>query len=528
VGGTVTGLAGPLTLQLNGQESLSRNADGPFSFETQLTDASDFTVAVTTPPPEQDCSVTGGTGKVAGADVSSVKVSCAPRTYTIGGTAEGVRGTLELSLDGGEVLRVTQAGRFTFTTKRPKGGAYAVSVATLPQGQRCSLSNGSGTVAGNVEGISVRCLDWFELTSFQAASVVIGQKDFTSGFPDQADTPDANTLNGPWGDPVLAGGRLYVSDRGSHRILGFNAVPAANDASAAFVLGQPSLTSTGAGLGQNALEGPKGLSSDGTRLAVVDAGNNRVLLYPALPASTGATPTRVLGQPDLDTNTSTSCDQRSLSIPGGAFIGHGKVLVADSAHNRVLVWNTIPTMDGAPADLVLGQRSFTTCAANDTTGDGVGDATPSASTFFNPSGVWTDGTRLAVVDAANSRVLIWNSFPTEHGQAADLVLGQASFTSRATATTASGLRIPSSVTSTGLQLFVVDSQNNRVLVWNQFPTESGVAADLVLGQSNFTSATETSPPTANSLQQPSGVLLAWPHVVVPDANNNRLLVFKSR
>ncbi len=522
VGGTVTGLSGNLTLQLNGQENLSRDANGPFSFETQLVNASDFAVTVATPPAEQDCTVEGGTGKVAGANVDSVRVSCAPRTYTIGGTAEGVRGTLELGLDGGEVLRVTQSGRFTFTTKRPKGGAYAVSVATLPQGQRCTVSNGSGTVAGHVEGISVRCLDWFELTTSQDASVVIGQKNLTSGLRDQGlDTPEANTLNGPWGDPVLAGGRLYVSDRGTHRVLGFTGVPAANDASAAFVLGQPGPTSNGAGVGENALEGPKGLASDGTRLVVVDSGNNRVLLYPALPASAGARPTVVLGQPDLSTNTRAACDERTLSLPEGAFIGHGKLLVADSAHNRVLVWNTIPTTSDAPADLALGQGSLTTCAVNG------GSATPSASTFYNPTGVWTDGTRLAVVDAANSRVLIWNSFPTKNGQAADLVLGQAGFTSRTMATTASGMRIPSSVTSTGLQLFVVDSQNNRVLVWNQFPTTSGVAADLVLGQANLTSATE-SPPTANSLQQPSGVLLAWPHVVVPDANNNRILLFQSR
>ncbi|HEY0096203.1 MAG TPA: hypothetical protein VGB96_17880, partial [Archangium sp.] len=151
VGGTVTGLSGGgLGLQLNGTESLTREADGPFSFQTPLDDTSDYTVAVSTQPPEQDCTVEGGTGKVAGADVSGVQVRCATRTYTLGGLVEGVRGTLVLGLDGGETLQLTQEGRFTFTTKRPKGGAYAVSVVTAPQGQRCSVSNGSGAVAGNV------------------------------------------------------------------------------------------------------------------------------------------------------------------------------------------------------------------------------------------------------------------------------------------------------------------------------------------------------------------------------------------
>jgi hypothetical protein len=527
VGGTIAGLSsGPLTLQLNGQQSLTRSASGPFSFETPLEDRSDYAVTVASAPAEQECSVEGATGKVAGADVSSVQVRCGTRTYTLGGTVEGLRGTLGLSL-GGETLPVTANGGFTFTTKLPRGGAYTVVVATQPAGQRCTVSNGSGTVAGNVSNLSVRCVDWYTLDSAQAASVVIGQKDFTSGFPHQAGTAGANTLDGPWGNPVLANGRLYLSDQGSNRVLGFNGVPTANDASAAFVLGQPELTTTGAGGGQGGLNGPAGLASDGTRLAVADYRNNRVLLYPALPASTAATPTLVLGQLALDAHDG-FCSRGSLSLPQGVFIGHGKVLVADSGNNRVLVWNSFPTMNAAPADLVLGQQTFGHCFPNDAGGDGTTDDAPSASTLFSPTGVWTDGTRLAVVDTANSRVLLWNSFPTVNGQAADLVLGQADFTSRATATTASGLRIPSYIASTGLQLFVADSQNHRVLVWNSFPTENGAPADLVLGQPNLTSSTEASPPSASGFSQPAGVLLAWPQVLVSDANNNRVLVFTSR
>ncbi|HZI02511.1 MAG TPA: NHL repeat-containing protein [Archangium sp.] len=527
VGGTIAGLSGGnLTLQLNGQQSLTRGAEGPFSFETPLVDGSAYAVTLAATPPEQECSVEGGTGKVAGADVSSVQVRCGTRTYTLGGTVEGLRGTLGLSL-GGETLQVTTNGAFTFATKLPRGGTYTVGVTTPPASQRCTVSNGSGTVAGNVTNLSVRCIDWYTLDTFQAASVVIGQKDFTSGFPHQADDAGANTLDGPWGNPVLADGRLYVSDQNAHRILGFTGVPAAHDASAALVLGQPGPTTTDAGSGQGGLDRPADLSSDGTRLAVADYRNNRILLYPALPASTGATPTQVLGQPGFDTNAG-ACNQGALNLPTGVFIGHGKVLVADSGNNRVLVWNTFPTTNGAPADLVLGQRAFDTCAPNDTTGDGREDAAPSASTFYSPTGLWTDGTRLAVVDTANSRVLLWNSFPTQHGQAADLVLGQTGFTSRVTATSASGLRIPSYLASTGQQLFVSDSQNNRVLVWNQFPTVNGAAADLVLGQPDLTSALEASPPSANGFSQPAGVLLAWPHVVVPDSSNNRVLVFTSR
>jgi hypothetical protein len=533
VGGNITGLSGSLTLQLNGQQSLTRDAEGPFSFETPLTDQSDYAVTVTTQPAEQECTVEGGTGKVSGADVSSVQVRCAAKGFTLSGTVQGLGGTLELKL-GNEVLRVTQEGRFTFATKLAKGGTYAVSVATPPQGQRCSVSNGNGTVAGNVEDISVRCDYWYALDNFQTARVVIGQADFTSDAPNrEQDTPDANTLNGPWGNPTLTGGRLYLPDQGNNRVLGFNGVPAANGAQAGFVLGQPDFTRNVTGYGRAGLGHPEGLSSDGSRLAVADLDNNRVLLYTAPPASTGALPALVIGQPDFDSNPSNPpCDQKTIRGLEDVFIGHGKLVVADSGHNRVLVWNTIPTTNGAPADLVLGQVSFTTCVENDADGDGTREDNPSASTMWLPTGVWTDGTRLVVADYVNNRVLIWNTFPTRNGQPADVVLGQPDFTSREADTSATRMNSPYFIAATGLQLFVVDNQNHRVLGWNQFPTTNGAPADFVLGQADFNSARQNDPDTgatsARSLKQPSGLLLAWPHVVVSDYGSNRALVFESR
>ena len=52
----------------------------------------------------------------------------------------------------------------------------------------------------------------------------------------------------------------------------------------------------------------------------------------------------------------------------------------------------------------------------------------SLSSLSNPSGVYTNGTQLAVADTNNHRLLLWNTWPTAHGQPADVVLGQASGT----------------------------------------------------------------------------------------------------
>ena len=43
----------------------------------------------------------------------------------------------------------------------------------------------------------------------------------------------------------------------------------------------------------------------------------------------------------------------SLNLPVGAAIVGTQFAVLDTNNNRVLVWNTIPTVDGLPANLVL-------------------------------------------------------------------------------------------------------------------------------------------------------------------------------
>ncbi|ADO69215.1 hypothetical protein [Stigmatella aurantiaca] len=531
VGGAISGLAGNLTLQLNGVQNLSRNENGPFTFAAPIADKSNYRVSVTASPEDQECTLQGDTGQVNGADVTSVQVNCTARTYTVGGTVEGLTGTLQLRLSGEESLSLTANGPFVFQKRHAKGASYSVTIETQPRAHRCTLTGEGGTVSDNVTTVQVRCTPWFAFTSFQNASRVIGQNDFTSNSANQGGAAGPSTLNGPWGNPSFVGGKLYVSDLDSNRILGFNGLPTQNGAPANFVLGQPGFTSTTASAGRGGLSSMEGTSSEGTHLAVADKGNNRVLLYNTLPTDSNARPDLVIGQPDFDT-TPLQCGASSLGLPEDVFIGHGKLLVADSANNRILIWNTLPTTNGQPADRVLGQASFTTCAGNDVDGDGVRDLTATASTLLSPAGLWTDGTRLLVADTGNNRVLIWNQFPTTNGQPADGVLGQTDFTTRTSGVAANKLSAPYIVNSTGQQIFVAEYQNNRVLLWNQFPSAQGAPADAVLGQPDFTSNRRFDPPngtlpSARSLYQPSGILLAAPYLVVSDYGNNRLLLFES-
>ena len=163
VGGTVSGLSGTVVLQDNGGDNLSVTANGSFTFATALATGSAYAVTVQANPSGQTCTVSGGSGSVASADVTNVAVTCTNNSttgsdYTVGGTVSGLSGTVVLQDNGGDNLSVTANGSFTFATALATGSAYAVTVQANPSGQTCTVSGGSGTVASaNVTNVGVTC-----------------------------------------------------------------------------------------------------------------------------------------------------------------------------------------------------------------------------------------------------------------------------------------------------------------------------------------------------------------------------------
>ena len=82
IGGTVSGLSGTVVLQDNGGDDLSVSSNGAFTFATPLATGAAYNVTVKTNPSGQTCSVSGGTGTVASANVTSVAVTCTTSTTT--------------------------------------------------------------------------------------------------------------------------------------------------------------------------------------------------------------------------------------------------------------------------------------------------------------------------------------------------------------------------------------------------------------------------------------------------------------
>ena len=109
--------------------------------------------------------------------------------------------------------------------------------------------------------------------------------------------------------------------------------------------------------------------------------------------------------------------------------------------------------------------------------------------LYNPTAVASDGTRFAVADTDNNRVLLWNTIPTGN-TFPDIVLGQPDIhtlqTPQLGVVTPTIMRGPQGVWIANNRLYVADTQNNRVLIWNSWPTKNNQAPDVVLGQTNFT------------------------------------------
>lgn len=356
------------------------------------------------------------------------------------------------------------------------------------------------------------------------AFTVLGQADFEGFRPNGGGSAGPGTLAGPLGNVATDGERLFVADTDNNRVLGYSTLPMNNGAPADIVLGQSDFTSTAAGTGLNRMARPSSVFIGEGRLVVADSGNNRVLIWNTVPTETGTPPDIVVGQTGFNSGTSGTSDA-TLRFPTSAIVAFGRLIVADQNNNRVLIWEDVPNANGMPAGQVLGQQSFTTREADD-----------AADEMSRPSSAWSDGFRLLVADSGNNRVLYWTLFPQDSSEAADFVLGQTDFDRSAAGTSSASFRVPSGVSSDGTRIYIADSGNNGILEYGAFLIAHGASADRVFGQeeSCFSCRTpndddqdgETDDvPSNRTLNGTSGVFVLNGVVYAIDRNNHRLLMF---
>lgn len=256
------------------------------------------------------------------------------------------------------------------------------------------------------------------LTNGMAASVVIGQSDFTSS---NIIAPTKNSLIDPLGLAFDAAGDLWVVD-GNRRVLEY-VPPFTNGMNATLVIGQPDFTSVTQATTASGLNYPTEVAFDAAgNLWLVDQGNNRVLEYKA-PFSAGESASIVIGQPDFTSSASATTASGMNSPYGIAFDGSGNLWVSDNRNLR--------------ASLVLGQPNFTSSGVS---GNPQVDVNNPEGLAFDTSG------NLFVSETGASRVVIFEP-PFSNAMGASAVVGQQSFNSGLTSTSATGLAGPESVST---------------------------------------------------------------------------------
>ena len=231
-------------------------------------------------------------------------------------------------------------------------------------------------------------------------------------------------------------------------------------------------------------------------------------------SSTGGILSGVLGegtswylQVGLAPNTTYSCFIRITTESGEA----------DSVVSSAVTGAPTPGLpqfltNGQAADYVLGQTNFVS-AVSGRTASAVGSV---AHAVTDKSG------NLWVTDEGNCRILKFEP-PFSAGMSASLVIGAANFTSMGCIAARNRLNSPRAAAFDAEgRLWVSDAGGHRVLMFNP-PFSNGMDADLVIGQADFTSYLRSSEPYG---LDPAGLALdkegsLW----VADSYNSRVMRF---
>jgi uncharacterized protein (TIGR03437 family) len=367
-----------------------------------------------------------------------------------------------------------------------------------------------------------RVLGWRNASSFDNRSIadfVLGQQDRFSTASNGPGTAITTGFTGPVAVTVDPQGNLWVVDAGNNRILRF---PTPFTQTGSFipnlVIGQPNFNSRLANQGAGPTAQTLSLSSgssffrsgivfdpDGS-LWVSDAGNNRVLRYPASAVqgnNNNPSANIVLGQANFTSNvalpTNAATSKTGFRTPSGIAVesATGRLYVVDSL-SRVVVFDG-GFFDGRPATRIMGR------------GTGIaGPALPLINELslgvsgVPPEGVFVIGNIPFVVDTPAHRIVRYEPFDQWQPEVqsfsppAVAVIGQDELRQTAAKPNRGQLEpLNNSMTSpigaffANGEVFVVDSGNHRVLAFPDLSTGPATAtgapygAKRVLGQLAF-------------------------------------------
>ena len=285
-----------------------------------------------------------------------------------------------------------------------------------------------------------------------------------------------------------------------------------NNMNADIVVGQPSFEEgvvNNGGRSARSIHNPKHIFVGDGKLFIAEEGNNRIVIFNEIPSGNFQEADVVVGQADFSSRVNGVTNATTFDAANGVWAVNGKMFMADVTGNRGLIYNRIPTKNGAAADVVVGQDTFTATTNN-----------KQPLRTRNPRGVFSDGTRFVLANDISDRFHVFNTIPTSNNAPADITIR--------TLANGSNLDRVRFAMSDGSHFFVVDRDNNRVLIWNTaYPTDSADMPDVVVGQPDFiaTQINQGGGPGPNTLSSPQHVSSDGKRLFIADGNNRRVLIY---
>ena len=349
IGGTIRGLVPGMNLVLQnlGAENLTVSANGTFAFNTPLLNSVPYAVTIATPPSMGNCFLSNASGTVAAADVTSVSIIC-----LMGGAVQGT------AID----ATTTNTLVSTFAGTGAQGSNDGPAATATFDEQTSITTNGTSLFVADQANHAIREIDF----STNEVSTV------------------ASGLLNPWGI-TTDGINLYVADTSNHVIRQIAIVDGAMTTLAGSEGTSGFVDNT---FGTDAkFDGPRGITTDGVNLYVVDSNNYRIrkiVISNPYNVSTLAG-NGVAGSVDNTIGTSASFDYSA----GITTIGNA-LFVADQNNHKI-------------RKIELSGTNEVSTIAGTTSGfaDGAGLTTAQLN---QPTGISTNGIDLFVTDRGNSRI----------------------------------------------------------------------------------------------------------------------------
>jgi hypothetical protein len=159
LGGTVVGLTTNGLVLSDGGDTYDVPVNAAsFTMPTAVAYGSSYALRIETQPAGLTCTISDGAGAMPESAVANVNVTCASSSYTVGGTIAGLATSGLVLTDGTDQLSVSaNATQFSMPNALAYGSSYTVTIQAEPSHGACQVTNGTGTVSGDVGSVRVTC-----------------------------------------------------------------------------------------------------------------------------------------------------------------------------------------------------------------------------------------------------------------------------------------------------------------------------------------------------------------------------------